>query len=252
MATITETMIISRAHRFVFVKTNKTAGSSMESLLESYLQPGDMMTLRGEIRFDNNYIKALNNRGIKTLSKMESHSPLASAYDRFPESKNYFSFGILRNPFQRYVSSFRWNRGGEIERVLTKKLDPKKLERKLQILFINYIQSGRSQLNTRGRNLLQSVSSDGNTWCVDRIHRLEDLGKLEKDLAATTGLKIDCKEMPRLKSNTVAIPKKVNLYTSEAIQLITSQHQWELDALGYTAPPAAAEGETDSDEKQSK
>ena len=95
---------------------------------------------------------------------------------------------------------------------------------------------------------MQSVSSDGHTWCVDRIHRLEALGELEKDLEAATDLKIDHKAMPHLKSDTIAIPKKVNLFTNEAIQLITSQHQWELDALGYIAPPAA-ENTTDADQK---
>jgi hypothetical protein len=253
IATITEAMIISHAHRFVFVKTNKTAGSSMEALLESYLQPGDMMTKRGEIKFDKNYIKALKNRGIEALSKRKhnivSHSPLIAAYEKFPESRNYFSFGVLRNPFQRYISSFRWNKGRKIKRLLEKNPDPEKLEQKLRILFLIYIQEGNSHLNTRGRNLLQSVSSDGHTWCVDRIYRLEALSKLEKDLAAATGLKIDHEAMPHLKSDIVAIPKKVNLFTSEAIQLITSQHHWELDALGYIAPPAA-DGTTDMYQKK--
>jgi hypothetical protein len=252
IAPITETMIISHAHRFIFVKTTKTAGSSMEALLESYLQPGDMMTLRSEIKFDKNYIKLLKDRGIQTLSKRNdkifSHSPLIAAYDKYPESRNYFSFGVLRNPFQRYVSSFRWNKGGKIKNILEKELSTQNLEQRLRSLFLTYIQKGKSQLNTRGRNLLQSASSDGHTWCVDRIHRLEALGELEKDLAAATDLKIDHKAMPYLKSDTIAIPKKVNLFTNEAIQLITSQHQWELDALGYIAPPAA-ENTTDNDQK---
>ena len=236
-------MIISHAYRFIFVKTNKTAGSSMEALLERYLQPGDMMTLRNEIRDDETSIKALNDRGIQILSRhnqnIGSHSPLIDAHQAFPESKDFFSFGILRDPFQRFVSAFRWKTGRKIKRLLDQNLQPAQLETGLQDLFLDFIQNGNSKLNLRGRNLLQSVSADGEAWCVNRIHRLEALDDLEKDLVASTGLQIDCSAMPRLKSDTVALPKEVNLFTCDAIRWITSQHQWELDALGYKVPPVA-------------
>lgn len=236
-------MIISHAHRFVFVKTNKTAGSSMEALLESYLKPGDMMTLRNELRDDEATIKTMNDRGIQILRRRKqniwSHSSLLDAHQAFPESKDYFSFGILRDPFKRFASSFRWKRGNKIKLLLKKNLKIEQLTTELQNLFLGYIQNGNSKLNIRGRNLLQSVSANGCTWCVDCIHRLEALDDLEKELAARTGLQIDCAAMPRLKSETVALPKEVNLFTNDAIRWISSQHQWELDALGYRVPPAA-------------
>ena len=215
----------------------------MEALLEKYLQPGDMMTLRNEIRNDETSIKRLNDRGLQIISRhnrnIGSHSALIDAHQAFPESRDYFSFGILRDPFQRFVSAFRWKTGRKIKRLLDQNLQPKQLETGLQDLFLDFIKNGNSKLNFRGRNLLQSVSANGHTWCVDRIHRLEALDDLEKDLAASTGLQIDCTAMPRLKSDTVALPKQVNLFTREAIRWITSQHQWELDNLGYVVPPVA-------------
>ena len=235
-------MIISHKHRFVFVKTNKTAGSSMEALLETYLQPGDMMTLRSELKSDQSKVQSLQERGIQILtpeSNFNPHSPLITAHKAFPDSTNYFSFGVLRNPFKRAISSFRWNSGKRIERILKQSLPSDELEKRLQRTFLQYLMSGRHNLNTRGRNLLQSISPDGCAWCVDRIHRLEALGELEKALESHTGLKINCSAMPRLKSGTIPLPKQINLFTSQVIKWISMQHQWELDTLGYQIPAAA-------------
>ena len=235
-------MIISHKHRFVFVKTSKTAGSSMEALLETHLQSGDMMTLRSELKSDQSKIQSLRDRGIQILTKennFKPHSPLITAHRAFPDSTNYFSFGVLRDPFKRAISSFRWKSGKRIERIIERSLPSEELEKRLQINFLQYLTSGRHNLNIRGRNLLQSVSPDGCTWCVDRINRLEALDELEKDLASNTGLKINCSAMPRLKSSTIPIPKHINLFTSQVIEWISMQHQWELDTMGYQIPPAA-------------
>ena len=40
-------MIISRAHNFIFIKTRKTAGSSMEMALASHVGPEDVVTPLG-------------------------------------------------------------------------------------------------------------------------------------------------------------------------------------------------------------
>ena len=235
-------MIISHKHRFIFVKTNKTAGSSMEALLETCLQPGDMMTLRSEIKGDQSKIQSLKERGIHILTKednISSHSPLISAHKTFPDTTNYFSFGVLRNPFKRAVSSFRWRYGKRIELILKQGLPPDNVEKRLQKAFLQYLMNGHHQLNSRGRNLLQSASPDGCAWCVDRIYRLEALSELENELAANTGLKINCSAMPRLKSGTISLPEHVNLFTSKVINWISMQHQWELETLGYQIPAAA-------------
>ena len=122
-------MIISHYHKFVFVKTNKTAGSSLEALLTRHLQPGDMITRRN----DMDVVKEIAGKGIEILNSKGSpyrrgfmnHSPLSDAHQIFPETKKYFSFGIIRNPFSRCVSSFRWRNQKRIESILGGK-HPKK------------------------------------------------------------------------------------------------------------------------------
>jgi len=240
-------MIISHKYKFIFVKTTKTAGSSMEALLETYLQPGDMMTLRGEIRKNKSAIKLLKDRGIEIISRKDmftSHSPLITAHTAFPHTKQYFSFGILRDPFKRAISSFRWNKNNQIKRIQELDYPRKKLNQILQRKFLRYLTSGNHGLNTYGRNLLQSISANGQPWSVSRIHRLEDLDELERDLAANTGLKINCDSMPRLKSDTVPIPEHVNLFSMQAVKWISMQHQWELETMGYQIPAVADDKST--------
>ena len=43
-------MLISHAHKFVFVKTTKTACSSLEALLVDYLKEGDLVKIISSAR----------------------------------------------------------------------------------------------------------------------------------------------------------------------------------------------------------
>ena len=47
-------MIISHHYKFIFVKTNKTAGTSIEWALSKFLKEGDMLTTIIEEKNDKN------------------------------------------------------------------------------------------------------------------------------------------------------------------------------------------------------
>ena len=87
-------MIISHYHKFVFVKTNKTAGSSLEALLTRHLQPGDMITRRNDMdvvkEIAGKGIEILNSKGSPYRRSFMNHSPLSDAHQIFPETKKVF------------------------------------------------------------------------------------------------------------------------------------------------------------------
>jgi len=100
-------MIISYQHKFIFVKTRKTAGSSIERyLVDNYLGPGDICTgspIDGTPR-------------LNTESK-DGHMSWADIKAKYPaewpwNGRGYFKFAVERNPWDKLVSMYwhykRW------------------------------------------------------------------------------------------------------------------------------------------------
>ena len=235
-------MIISHYHKFVFVKTNKTAGSSLEALITRHLQPGDMLTRRNDMDAEKEIagkgLEILNAQGSPYKRNFMNHSPLSDAHKIFPETKKYFSFGVIRNPFSRCKSSFQWRNQKRIKSLLGEKPqneDTCITEKRLQDLFETYTKEGKGLLNQRGRDLLQSCDpKSGHCWTVSQIFQLETINTLNDALKRETGLNIDVNEMPRLKSDTIKIPDSIDIMTKRAIRSIQVNHEWEIKTFGYT------------------
>lgn len=130
-------MIISHSRKFIFIKTKKTGGSSLEIALSRYCGPDDILTpLYGpdeELRMQHvgtgarNYAKRFLDRssGQKFRSilsgreypQFTEHMPAVEISRRLSEEQwnSYFKFTIVRNPFDRCVSRYFWtmNRGSQ-------------------------------------------------------------------------------------------------------------------------------------------
>ena len=131
-------MIISHARKFIFVKTYKTAGSSLEIALSKYCAKGDILTpldsdeeeQRREISGlgAQNYGKPLRRYRIEEMigwlrkrrpvERYNEHSPAwqirrmigSETWDR------YFTFTIVRNPYDRCLSRFYYSKSVEEKR----------------------------------------------------------------------------------------------------------------------------------------
>jgi len=88
-------VIISHSHKFVFIHTPKTSGSSIGFILNQYSKN---LALPGDIDIDTwGWQIPLHERGM--------HQPYSSIKDFIPD--NYFVFAFVRNPFDLLVSGFR-------------------------------------------------------------------------------------------------------------------------------------------------
>jgi hypothetical protein len=139
-------MIVSHKHRFIFIKTTKTAGTSIEISLSRFCGPDDIITpisaqdeaIRRELDLHpqnyENYQRTLEPLeyrlgDIKTLIT-EGKIPTVTTnfWNHIPARKikrglnpsiwnNYYKFCFVRNPWDRAVSRYYWNqeKTGEAE-----------------------------------------------------------------------------------------------------------------------------------------
>ena len=126
-------MLVSHKHRFIFVKTRKTGGTSVELALAPMCGPDDIVTPLKEyggktdgitprnFRLPHNqwswrartrrlFGKRLPNRGTGFFQ----HMPAADIRDLLGREiwESYFTFTIERNPWDRQVSLYHWHYRG--------------------------------------------------------------------------------------------------------------------------------------------
>lgn len=123
-------MIVSHRHQFIFLKTYKSAGSSLEVLLSKFCGPDDIVTrLQPEdeaLRPDSgprNYVLPFWRRplrgNIKTLMGRRPHVRWTGYYAHMPAKAvrramgpevwgNYLKITSERNPWDRQVSIYHW------------------------------------------------------------------------------------------------------------------------------------------------
>ena len=117
-------MIISHKHRFIFIKTKKTAGTSIEISLSRYCGKEDVITpidpKNEEIRkklniFPQNYLKLPLPHQEKTISiekndskKYWNHATAGYVREQLGEKiwNSYFKFCFERNPWDKVVSLY--------------------------------------------------------------------------------------------------------------------------------------------------
>ena len=102
-------MIISHSHKYIFVKSEKTAGTSVEAALSKHCTADDMVTPLGDFWFNR------DERGEWVHSAVNAegffqHDPAAEVKRKVPPEvwNGYFKFSIARNPWDRVVSNFSW------------------------------------------------------------------------------------------------------------------------------------------------
>lgn len=106
-------MLVSHRYKFIFLKTMKTAGTSVESYFEQYCMKEGEWTQQHQ---RDEYISESGIIGYRGGNKGE-----AKFYNHMPASElkqilgdgiwnNYFKFSVIRCPFEKVVSAFYWSR----------------------------------------------------------------------------------------------------------------------------------------------
>lgn len=192
-------MIISHKHRFIFIKTKKTAGTSIEIALSRFCGPDDVITpitaedeqLRRELgyRGPQNYLAPLRDHSLRDLARRlrrgvrkrlyYNHISAAEVKARIGDQtwNDYFTFCFERNPWDRVISHYYWrNRGGELP-----DMD-------------DFIRNSVASLRKRG---YLNYTIDGQV-AVDRVCRFEELADELESIRRQIGLP-EPLQLPRAK-----------------------------------------------------
>jgi len=200
-------MIISHKHQFIFVKTRKTAGSTLEKLLYPYLGEFDICT--GSERDNTPPLNTDNKDGHMGWKQIENFYPR--------EWKEYYKFTIERNPWDKVVSSYFWHKIIKEERFGT--MD-----------FEEYV-------NTSGNML----PIDWNKYAfkknimVDNIWLYENMEDMYSELNDLFGFNItegDWKNT-RLKSGIRKVDTYKEMHTKNTIDKVSELFKNEIKYLGY-------------------
>lgn len=105
-------MLVSHIKKFVFIKTAKTAGTSVESYFEKYcFEPGTWEKKHERNQQVTDY-GMVGGRGLNCRYEViHAHLPAAKIRTLLPKHQwdEYFKFSVIRNPFDRLVSRFFFN-----------------------------------------------------------------------------------------------------------------------------------------------
>jgi hypothetical protein len=120
-------MILSHKYQFIFIKTAKTAGTSIEAFLSSHCGPTDILTPieppveghrpRNYLGFINPIPEILERPGkilsalrhsIASREKFYRHMPAFEVQKRIPRNiwNSYFKFCVERNPWDKVLSHY--------------------------------------------------------------------------------------------------------------------------------------------------
>ncbi len=229
-------MIVSHEHKFIFLKTKKTAGTSIELALSGLCGDADIITpltqideaLREGRRGAQNWRRHswwgsprpfFKRRFLKFTAVdygFYNHMPAERARALLNDDKlwrSYFKFAFDRNPWDRQVSWYH-------HRYRRKAVPPP---------FAAFIERDpRARLNN------YEIYSIGGDVAVDFVGRFETL---EADLAhalAQVGLKLD-EALPRAKTTFRTSDKPYrDYYDDETREIVGTWYQREIKLLGYT------------------
>jgi len=192
-------MIISHQHKFIFIKTRKTAGSSIEKYLINYLGPSDICT--GSDSDGTPRLNTLERNGHRGYKWIQANYP--------NEFDTYFKFAVERNPWDKLVSLY----------FFYKKRKPKKVAKG----FDHFIKTLKNQNDW-------NMYADKNI----KVDALIDYNNLHNKFIELPIPYNNELLKTFVKSNTNREKDYKKLYSIETEELVRNRFKIVIDYFGYT------------------
>ncbi|TWT57516.1 Sulfotransferase family protein [Thalassoglobus neptunius] len=229
-------MIVSHKYRYIFIKTNKTAGTSVEIALSKFCGPDDIITpispvdeqKRTELgyRGPQNYQAPISQYGVKDALKLMTKGKQKTKFYNHMSAREvidfvgqdiwdqYFTFCFERNPWDRIVSLYYWRNKTEPRPTISE-----------------FIESPDPQmLKNRGINL---YTIDGEV-VVDRVCKFENLADDLEEIRKQVGIP-EPLELPNAKSGHRKDKRSYcEILSDDDRDRVAEMFSDEIERLGYT------------------
>lgn len=226
---------VSHGKKFIFLKTKKTAGTSIEMALQRFCTPSDDIVQHYSQEKISRYgIVAGRGRknegayryGLSGKYRWRSHMSASEVRCALGPRRwrRYYKISSIRNPFDRMISLFIW-------------------KNRRNINFKNFSEQkdafSRFVTSTELTSDYQMVHID-DVLIADFFIRYENLLKDMSSLSVSIGLDLDLADLPHVKkmkrrrlSNSVS-----DFYNSETANLFLNSHDWVFKKFNYHLWPA--------------
>lgn len=212
-------MIISLKHKFIFIKTKKTASTSIEVGLSGICGPQDVITplmIPDEMRRKKMGFRGMQNYKQRNGRTFRDHMGAKEVRGLVGDKiwGEYYTFCFERNPWDKTISEYYWKR---------KHLGGISLNQYLHTDDFN-------SLSANGG--IDLYTADGEV-IVDKVYAYERLDEAYHSLAECFDL-VKMPDLPRLKS-TSRIDRRPyqEIISMEERQIIEAAFQREIALFGY-------------------
>ncbi len=241
-------MIVSKKNNFIFLKTAKTAGSSIEFYLSQFCGNEDTITsLRPKeekLKKKFNILKKQNNEykkkkfTLKNLKKfnfskkivLNEHSSLKILEDKIKmKLNNYYTFAFVRNPYHWIVSYFWWYIYDE--KILHVKNFNNLKKKEINLLFKLFLQLKCLYFFTWMQDIISS-----NKYKV-HIYKYENLEKDIIKLKSILSLNNEKIKFGEIKLKELSINSKIKYklkFSQEDIKLIQKEAKFFFSEYNYS------------------
>lgn len=229
-------MIISHRHQFIFIKTHKTAGSSLEMGLGELCGPDDIISsmetndasgiprnfhgtrLLGRLYARSKFLRKLVNRHSRLVEPWYyEHMPAWRIRQQVGDNvwNSYYKFCFERNPWDKVVSYYLWKKHGQGKALPD---------------FEKYVMTKTHRLPMDAGLYID----DEGQPMVDHVYDFHHLKEEVASLYDRLGLKVEA-SLPREKTGIKADRKPYQeYYTERTRDKVAEVFSREIALLGYT------------------
>lgn len=236
-------MLCSHSKKFIYFKTSKTAGTSVEIFFERFCRP------EGNFSGTHAASESITPAGI-VGSRMQNHRQTDTYYNHMPASEirskvggiifdTYFKFCVVRNPFDKMVSAFWWFSllADSDEEEQKKKENFARLPFEvIKTRFGEYVASQAYRPSSDRR-----VYTIDNVVVMDKVIRFERLMSDIQEVCAILKITPDLSMLGSYKRGYRMRPEHYSdYYDSDSRAAIERECSFELEVFGYSFDSCAS------------